>query len=141
MMKTDNTGGSGVKVSGPVDELNPKALNEAGEQVAKEAGNSGRVYKPSPKHDPNSGWGSPNPIPNQQVGQELLDSAYSSSKNKQLYNYYEGQLIKYQPDRHGEWHAYLVKNTATEVPADVLRQMLKEGKITKVEYTKFINNR
>ncbi len=37
-MKTDSTGGSGVKVSGPVDELNPKALNEAGEQIAKEAG-------------------------------------------------------------------------------------------------------
>ena len=38
MMKTDSTGGSGVKVSGPVDELNPKALNEAGEQIAKGTG-------------------------------------------------------------------------------------------------------
>ena len=38
MMKTDSTGGSGVKVSGPVDELNPKALNEAGEQIAKGKG-------------------------------------------------------------------------------------------------------
>ena len=37
MMKTDSAGGSGVKVSGPVDELNPKALNEAGEQIAKGA--------------------------------------------------------------------------------------------------------
>ena len=35
MMKTDTPSGSGVKVSGPVDELNPKALNEAGEQIAK----------------------------------------------------------------------------------------------------------
>ena len=40
MMKTDSTGGSGVKVSGPVDELNPKALNEVGEKIAKEAGKS-----------------------------------------------------------------------------------------------------
>ena len=40
MMKTDSTGGSGVKVSGPVDELNPKALNEAGEQIAKGADKS-----------------------------------------------------------------------------------------------------
>ena len=37
MMKTDTPSGSGVKVSGPVDELNPKALNEAGEQIAKKA--------------------------------------------------------------------------------------------------------
>ena len=40
MMKTDTPGGSGVKVSGPVDELNPKALNEAGEQIAKGADKS-----------------------------------------------------------------------------------------------------
>ena len=38
MMKTDSTGGSGVKVSGPVDELNPKALNETEEQIAKGVG-------------------------------------------------------------------------------------------------------
>ncbi len=57
-----------------------------------------RNYEPSPKHDPQSGWGSPNPIPDAKTGQELLDSAYSSSKNKQLYNIYEDKLIKFQPD-------------------------------------------
>ena len=40
MMKTDTSSGSGVKVSGPVDELNPKALNGAGEQIAKGVGKS-----------------------------------------------------------------------------------------------------
>ena len=38
MMKTDTPSGSGVKISGPVDELNPKVLNEAGEQIAKGTG-------------------------------------------------------------------------------------------------------
>lgn len=44
-MKTDSTDGSGVKVSGPVDELNPKALNEAGEQIAKGTGKGERQLR------------------------------------------------------------------------------------------------
>lgn len=39
-----------------------------------------RIYEPSPKHNPQGGWGSENPIPNNEVGQELLDNTYSSSK-------------------------------------------------------------
>lgn len=45
-----------------------------------------------------SGWGSKNPIPDAETGQALLDTVYSSSKNKQLYNIYNGELIKFQPD-------------------------------------------
>lgn len=100
-----------------------------------------RVYKPSDKHDPKSGWGSPNPIPDSKTGQELLDGAYSSSKNKQLYNIYDGKLIKFQPDSASDWHPYEVVNPAKEVPADVLRQMFNDGKITKVEYNKMIKNK
>jgi hypothetical protein len=100
-----------------------------------------RTYEPSPKHDPKSGWGSPNPIPNKSIGQKLLDAAYSSTKNKQLYSIYEGRLIKFQPEGQTGWHAYEVKNPSKEVPADVLRQMLKDGKITKVEYNKFLKNK
>jgi hypothetical protein len=99
------------------------------------------VYEPSPKHDPDFGWGSENPIPNKQIGQELLDSAFSSSKNKQLYNFFEGKLIKFQPDGAGGWHSYVVSNPAKEVPADVLRQMLKDGLISKAEYGKLIKNK
>lgn len=97
-----------------------------------------RNYEPSPKHDPQSGWGSPNPIPDAKTGQKLLDSAYSSSKNKQLYNIYEGKL---QPDGETGWHPYEVTNPAKEVPADVLRQLLKDDKITKVEYNKLLKNK
>jgi len=100
-----------------------------------------RTYDPSPKHDPNSGWGSPNPIPDAETGQKLLDTAYSSSKNKQLYNIYEGKLIKFQPDGETGWHPYEVTNPAKEVPTDVLRQLLKDGKITKVEYNKLLKNK
>lgn len=101
-----------------------------------------RVYEPSPKHNPQGGWGSENPIPNDEVGQELLDSAYSSSNSKQLYNIYEGDIIKFQPDgSSGEWHAYKVLNTQTEVPTDVYRQMLEDGLITKADYKKLINNK
>ena len=99
------------------------------------------VYKPSPKHDPTSGWGSPNPIPDVSTGQELLDGAYSSSKNKQLYSIYDGQLVKFQPDTVEGWHSYLVSNPAKEVPTDVLRKMLNDGKITKAEYKNFIKNK
>lgn len=98
------------------------------------------VYNPSPKHDPASGWGSPNPIPDIETGQKLLDEAYSSSKNKQLYNIYGDQLIKFQPDTVNGWHAYAVENPAKEVPIDVLREMLKDNKITKVQYKNFIKN-
>ncbi|AET58465.1 hypothetical protein HPL003_08510 [Paenibacillus terrae HPL-003] len=100
-----------------------------------------RTYEPSPKHDPQSGWGSPNPIPDAETGQKLLDTAYSSSKNKQLYNIHEGKLVKFQPDGETGWHPYEVTNPAKEVPADVLRQFLKDGKITKVEYNKLLKNK
>ncbi|MCE3199838.1 hypothetical protein [Paenibacillus sonchi] len=48
-----------------------------------------RNYEPSPKHDPQSGWGSPNPIPDAKTGQEPLGVAYSPLKDKQLYKIYE----------------------------------------------------
>lgn len=100
-----------------------------------------RVYRPSPKHDPKHGWGSPNPIPDEKTGQKLLDSAYSSSKNKQLYNIYNNKLIKFQPDTvNGGWHAYEVVNPVKEVPVDVLRRMLRDGIITKPQYTGFLKN-
>ena len=100
-----------------------------------------RTYEPSPKHDPKSGWGSPNPIPDAKTGQKLLDTAYSSSKNKQLYNIYDGKLIKFQPDRETGWHPNEVMNPAKEVPADVLRQLLKDEKLTKAEYKRLLKNK
>jgi len=125
------SGGSGEGKKGPEKESGKEGTGE----IPK------RTYEPSPKHDPISGWGSPNPIPDAETGQKLLDTTYSSSKNKQLYNIYEGKIIKFQPDGETGWHPYEVTNPAKEVPADVLRQMLKDGKITKVEYNKLLKNK
>ncbi|WNS43283.1 hypothetical protein [Paenibacillus sp. MMS20-IR301] len=100
-----------------------------------------RNYELSPKHGPQSGWGSPNPIPDVKTGQELLDGAYSSSKNKQLYNIYEDKLVKFQPDGEAGWHPYEVVNPAKEVPADVLRQMVNDAKISKADNKMIKNNK
>ena len=99
------------------------------------------IYRPTSKHDPVSGWGSKNPIPDAETGQVLLDTAYSTSKNKQLYNIYNGELIKFQPDTVEGWHAYLVTNTSEEVPTEVLRKMLDNGIITRAQYKKFVKNK
>ena len=100
-------------------------------------------YVPTKKHDPVHGWGSENPIPDIETGQNLLNTSYSSNANKQLYNIYNGRIIKFQPDTfENGWHAsYLVENTAKEVPTDVLRKMLKDGLITKTQYNKFTKNK
>ncbi len=100
-----------------------------------------RVYHPSDKHVPGHGWGSDNPIPDMQTGQHLLDTAYSSSSNKQLYNIYDDQIIKFQPDTATGWHAYAVTNTAKEVPTDVLKNMLNDDLISKPQYKKFLKNK
>lgn len=103
--------------------------------------NASRTYNPSKKHELGHGWGSENPIPDIKTGQKLLDTAYSSSANKQLYNLYDGKLIKFQPDTVTGWHAYAVTNTAKEVPNDVLKAMLSDGLISKSEYKKYIKNK
>ena len=55
---------------------------------------------------------------------------------------YSMQVAKFQPDTfENGWHAYLVENTAKEVPTDVLRKMLKDGLITKTQYNKFTKNK
>ena len=109
--------------------------------ISQDGSGKERIYAPSPKHNVQGGWGSENPIPNNKVGQELLNTAYSSEKNKQLYNLYDGDIIKFQPDgSSGEWHAYKVSNTAREVPTDVYRQMLEDGLISNTDYNKLIKN-
>lgn len=77
----------------------------------------------------------------QEVGQELLDNAYSVSGDRQVYNIYDGDVIVFQPDGTGGWHAYRAINTQTEVPAAVYRQMLEDGLISNADYRKLINNR
>ncbi|WP_197971977.1 hypothetical protein, partial [Treponema zioleckii] len=127
------TGGS-LDIAGAAQKVSGSVVGKVGNALV----NAKRIYAPSPKHDPSLKWGSENPIPDAKTGQKLLDSAYSSSNHKQLYNIYNGKLIKFQPDNLGGWHPYAVKGG--EVPADVLRAMRDNGDITKSQYNKFLHN-
>lgn len=89
------------------------------------------TYVPSPKHEPGHNWGTENPIKTQEEGQRLLDTGYSDGK--QIYNVTDdGIIIKFQPDGTPEngYHPYAITK-AEDIPASVLRQMVRDGKITK----------
>ena len=99
-------------------------------------------YKPSPKHKgpkmpPNA---SPDSIPDIKTGNDLLKNhSYNSATKKQRFAIYKGKMIIFQPTggTKNEWHAYeITENLRKHVPNDTLKQMLKDGKITKVQYNK-----
>ena len=99
-------------------------------------------YKPSPKHKgpkmpPNA---SPDSIPDIKTGNDLLKNhSYNSATQKQRFAIYKGKMIIFQPTggTKNEWHAYeITENLRKHVPNDTLKQMLKDGKITKVQYNK-----
>lgn len=103
------------------------AANESVENLPK--------YAPSLKHGP-GGWGSENPIKTIQEGQQLLETGYKDGK--QRYNITsDGTIVKYQPANTpgNEYHAYKV-DSPRDIPASVLKAMLKDGKISRAEYNK-----
>ena len=101
-------------------------------------------YKPSPKHKgpkmpPNA---SPDSIPDIKTGNDLLKNhSYNSATKKQRFAIYKGKMIKFQPTgTNNEWHAYELTDKqikSQQVPLDVLKQMLKDGVITKAQYNKW----
>ena len=101
-------------------------------------------YKPSPKHKgpkmpPNA---SPDSIPDIKTGNDLLKNhSYNSATKKQRFAIYKGKMIKFQPTgTNNEWHAYELTDKqikSQQVPPDVLKQMLKDGVITKAQYNKW----
>ena len=101
----------------------------------------GHSNKPSPKHKgpkmpPNA---SPDSIPDIKTGNDLLKNhSYNSATKKQRFAIYKGKMIIFQPTgTNNEWHAYeITENLRKHVPNDTLKQMLKDGKITKVQYNK-----
>lgn len=121
---------------------NPQVSIEEGTYAAqivdlKPPASNAPSYIPTDKHDPKHGYGSPNPIKSKEEGQHLLDTGYKDGK--QIYNITsDGDIVKFQPDNSPEngYHAYKV-STPRDIPTSVLKQMLKDGKITKAEYTKF----
>lgn len=101
----------------------------------------GHSNKLSPKHKgpkmpPNA---SPDSIPDIKTGNDLLKNhSYNSATQKQRFAIYKGKMIIFQPTgTKNEWHAYeITENLRKHVPNDTLKQMLKDGKITKVQYNK-----
>jgi len=100
-----------------------------------------------PKHKPNSKgtaaqWrgASLNPIPDEEIGQKLLDEAYfipeDSSKG---FNYYEGRIIKFQSSRDGKWHSYEIEEEVRKNAGhDILKAFLKDNLISKSEYKRLL---
>lgn len=136
MAATNNCGeghGTNGSPQKTTEELSYPAQAEANENE----GISGRppVYNPSPKHD-KGGWGSSNPIKTQEEGQRLLDSGYRDGK--QVYNVTDnGTIVKFQPDNtpNNGYHSYEVSKPR-DIPSNILKQMLSDGKISRAEYTK-----
>lgn len=92
-------------------------------------------YDPSPKHDI-GGWGSNNPIKSKEEGQHLLDTGYPNGK--QIYNVTDdGIIVKFQPDNtpNNGYHSYEVSKPR-DIPNEILKSMLADGKISKSDYTK-----
>lgn len=137
MAATENSGiGHGTSGS-PQESIEEQIYPQKVSENQSNASNSPPVYSPSPKHEPNSGWGSANPISSKEEGQKLLDSGIH--KGKQVYNVTKsGKIVKFQPSStpNNEYHAYEVTKPR-DVPSSVLKQLLNQGKITKAEYNKF----
>lgn len=116
-------------------------LVQNAENASKVSADRPLLYVPSPKHEPGHNWGTENPIKTIAEGQALLESGYKSGK--QVYNVTrEGRLVKFQPDnsRNHGYHSYEVFSPP-DIPPMILRKMLQDGKITKVEYKKFLRGK
>ncbi|WP_131191307.1 hypothetical protein [Phytopseudomonas daroniae] len=89
------------------------------------------VYVPSPKHDPQSGWGTPMDL-SDKVAQQVLDSSIQGGKQK--YGFHEGKLYEFQPDNAGGWHSYPIPGN--EAPSSVLKELRGSGVISNAEYNR-----
>ena len=119
-------------------------FKEDSEKTEERSDSEERVYKANDGKHKGSAQGDISADPfwnNQAAGQESLNNAYSSKSTKQLYNVYNNELVKFQPDNAGTWHAYEVINPAEEVPTDVLRNMKSDGLITNSQYNKWIKGK
>ena len=130
--------------SGNLPPSGETSIAEKAEYSIVRRGHFNGEYKPSPKHKgpkmpPNA---SPDSIPDIKTGNDLLKNhSYNSATKKQRFAIYKGKMIKFQPTgTNNEWHAYELNDKqikSQQVPTDVLKQMLKDGVITKAQYNKW----
>lgn len=136
MASTNNSGlGHGTKGSPQktIDELLYPNQVDSIESMGKD--NISPIYEPSPKHD-KGGWGTNNPIKSLEEGQQLLELGYHDGK--QIYNITTDRVfVKFQPSNttYNGYHSYEVFKTR-DIPPRILKEMLKDGKISRAEYNK-----
>ena len=107
-----------------------------------------RIYMPQDqqfKHHPN-GHGSTNPIRDNKVLQELLDTAYSVPDTKQVYNIHNRKLIKFESNGMKGYHAYEVSPRnripiLKQIPEVILDKMASDGLLTNHEVRLLIKNK
>ena len=118
---------------------NPQGKLDLEDNSGSAHGSPKPTYAPSPKHEPNHNWGSVNPVKTQAEGQRLLDNGYSNGK--QVFNITDdGIIVKFQPDGtpNNGYHSYAIASP-NEIPTNILRQMLDDGKITRHRYIQIIS--
>ena len=136
MASTHNSGlghGTNGSPQKTMDELIYPVQEEINEKIRKSE--KAPIYEPSPKHE-KGGWGSNNPIKSKKEGQRLLDSGYHDGK--QIYNITDnGTIVKFQPDNTPDngYHSYEVSKPR-DIPSNFLKQLLKDGKISRAEYNR-----
>lgn len=137
MASTENTRIGHGTGSVPQTSIEEQAYPEKSSEVEAAAANPpSPTYVPSPKHNPGSGWGSENPITSAEEGQKLLETGYQ--QGRQIYNVTSrGEIVKFQPDGTPQngYHSYRV-SSPRDIPSAVLKQMLEDGLISKVQYNK-----
>uniref|UniRef100_UPI00055A8557 VENN motif pre-toxin domain-containing protein n=1 Tax=Stenoxybacter acetivorans TaxID=422441 RepID=UPI00055A8557 len=97
-------------------------------------------YVSSPKHE-KGGSGTRMDLNNNEA-QKLFEEA--TSLGKQKYGFKDGKIYEFQPDGTGGYHGYPIPPNeliTQQGGANILRQWLKEGKITNSQYNKLINNK
>lgn len=94
-----------------------------------------KAYKPIRKHQ-KGGWGTEMDI-DDSTAQKVLDEAIPGGK--QQYGLHDGKVYEFQPDNTGGWHGYPVPGN--KAPPSVLKQMLKEDRITKNQYKKLLKGK
>jgi filamentous hemagglutinin len=92
-------------------------------------------YTPTKKHQ-KGGHGTEMDL-NDKTASEVLNK--SIKEGKQRYGVNGEKVYKFQPDNVGGWHGYPVDGK--EVPAKVVRELFKNGQISKPLYNRLIKSK
>jgi RHS repeat-associated protein len=124
----DNSGGSGVN-TGSGAECDENTGSTGSDQ------RTARIFEPSPKHDPLSGWDSLMDL-NPETAAMVLNKGIVGPNGRQVYGFYDGVLYEFQQHEPGRFHGYPVPGGKENVPNAVLKEMRKRGIINQPQFNK-----